>query len=211
MIVDLDFVGPNLGYLLDARGAIWKTTNGGGNWKSLSGVGSRAYQVEFSSPLNGYATVAGFGSIRAGGVVLRTTDGGRSWHPQLVSPFAVADIESVSLIDYLLAGQNAMYATAVGGTSEPDRADDRRASAFAEEAGPCGRERQARSGRRRRGDRRLALQNGRWTHRLVTAASNGTFATRWSLRRSGTSSRRCSVTPITVGRTRGRSRSRCDS
>ena len=115
VIVDLDFVGPNLGYLLDARGAIWKTTNGGGNWKSLSGVGSRAYQVEFSSPLNGYATVAGFGSIRAGGVVLRTTDGGRSWHPQLVSPFAVADIESVGSIDYLLAGQNAMYATAVGG------------------------------------------------------------------------------------------------
>jgi hypothetical protein len=30
------------------------------------------------------------------------------------------------------------------------------------------------------------LQNGRWTHRLVTAASNGTFATRWSLGRTGT-------------------------
>ena len=91
MILDLDFVGPNIGYLLDDRGAIFKTTNGGGNWKPLSGVGSPGYQVEFSSPLNGYVAIAGFGSIRTGGVVLRTTDGGRSWHPQLVSPFAVAE------------------------------------------------------------------------------------------------------------------------
>ncbi len=187
VIVDLDFVGPNLGYLLDARGAIWKTTNGGGNWKSLSGVGSRAYQVEFSSPLNGYATVAGFGSIRAGGVVLRTTDGGRSWHPQLVSPFAVADIESVGSIDYLLAGQNAMYATAVGG-------DVGAGSALTIAARPHSRKKPGRvvvSGRLAPADGGeeivvSLLQNGRWTHRLVTAASNGTFATRWSLRRSGT-------------------------
>ena len=187
VIMDLDFVGPKLGYLLDGFGDLWKTTNGGGNWKSLSGVGSRAFQVEFSSPLNGYATIAGFGSIRAGGVVLRTTDGGRSWHPQLVSPFAVANIESGGSIDYLLAGQDAMYATAVGG-------DVGAGSALTIAARPHSRKKPGRvvlSGRLNPADGGeeivvSLLQNGRWTHRLLTAASNGTFATRWSLGRTGT-------------------------
>lgn len=187
VIVDLDFVGPNIGYLLDARGAIWKTTNGGGNWKPLSGAGSRAYQVEFTSPLNGYAAVAAFGSMRAGGVVLRTTDGGRSWHPQLVSPFAVASVKSGGSTDYLLAGGNAMYATTAGG-------DVGAASALTIAARPHSRKKPGRvvvSGRLAPADGGeeivvSLLQNGGWTHRLVTAASNGTFATRWSLRRTGT-------------------------
>jgi photosystem II stability/assembly factor-like uncharacterized protein len=186
-ILDLDFVGPNIGYLLDNRGALFKTTNRGGNWKLLSGVGWPGYQVEFSSPLNGYVAITGFGSMRTGGVVLRTTDGGRSWHPQLVSSFAVASVKSGGSIDYLLAGTNVLYATTVGG----DVGDG---SALTIAARPPSRKKPGRvvlSGRLTPADGGeeivvSLLQNGRRTHRLVTGASNGTFATRWSLRRTGT-------------------------
>ena len=182
-VIDLDFVGPNIGYLLDARGTLWKTTNGGGNWKLLPGVGWAGYEVEFSSALNGYLAVRGFGSIRAGGVVLRTTDGGRSWHPQLVSPLPVATVKSGGSTDYLLAGTSVLYATNVGG-------DVGAGSALTVAL------RIQKKPRRVLINGRLSpadggeeivvsmLQNGRWTHKLATAASNGTFGTRWSVRRN---------------------------
>jgi hypothetical protein len=182
-IIDLDFVGPNIGYLLDARGTLWKTTNGGRNWKLLPGVGWVGYEVEFSSPLNGYLAVRGFGSIRAGGVVLRTTDGGRSWHPQLVSPLPVATVKSGGSTDYLLAGTSVLYATNVGG-------DVGAGSALTVAS------RIQKKPRRVLINGRLTpadggeeivvsmLQDGRWAHKLATAASNGTFATRWSVRRN---------------------------
>jgi len=207
-IMDIDFVGPNIGYLLDTRGALWKTTNGGGNWKVLSAVGWPGYQVEFSSPLNGYLAIRGFGSIRTGGLVLRTTDGGRSWHPQLVSAFPVAAVKSGGSIDYALAGTSVMYATGVGG-------DVGAGSALTISARPHSRKKAGRvlvSGRLTPADGGeeivvSLLQKGRWTHRLATAASNGTFVTRWSLRRTGTfvaqvlgdaDHRGAGTTPLTV-------------
>ena len=86
-IADLDFVTKGVGYLLDTRGALWKTTDGGRRWRPVPGLGARASAVEFSSRLSGYAVVRGFGSLREAGIVMRTTDGGSSWHPQLVEPF----------------------------------------------------------------------------------------------------------------------------
>jgi photosystem II stability/assembly factor-like uncharacterized protein len=186
-IRDLDFVGPNLGYLLDTRGALWKTTNGGGNWKVLPGVGWPALHVEFSSPLNGYVAIRSFGNIRYGTFALRTTDGGRSWHPQLVSPLPVRGLESEGSIDYALAGANVLYATNVGGdvgavsnlkitVRVKSRKKPRRVLLTGRLTPADGGEEIMVS----------MLQNGRWARRFLTAASNGTFATRWSLRRTGT-------------------------
>jgi photosystem II stability/assembly factor-like uncharacterized protein len=187
-IKDLDFVGPNLGFLLDARGALWKTTNGGGNWNVLPGVGSPAFQVEFSSPLNGYVAIrGGFGSLRIGGVVLRTTDGGRSWHPQRVSSFPLGGLESEGAVDYALAEGNVLYATNVGGdvgapsnlkiaVRVTSRKKPRHVLLNGRLTPADGGEEIVVS----------MLQNGSWTHRRLTAASNGTFSARWTIRKTAT-------------------------
>lgn len=184
-ILDVDFVGRNLGYVLDVSGNLWKTTNGGHDWKSLPGVGSPGFAIEFSSPLDGYVAVQGYFGSSQYGVVLRTTDGGRSWHPQLVSSFAIATLESGGSVDYALAGSNALYATAVGG-------DVGSASTLTISAKPRSLRRKGHvlvSGRLTPADGGeeivvSKLENGRWTHRLATAASNGTFDTRWPVRRN---------------------------
>jgi photosystem II stability/assembly factor-like uncharacterized protein len=114
-IADLDFVTERVGYLLDTRGALWKTTKRGRSWRPVTGVGAAGSAVEFSSGRNGYVVVRGFGSLREAGFVMRTTDGGQSWHPQLVSRFFIASLESTGSIDYALANGSALYATGVGG------------------------------------------------------------------------------------------------
>lgn len=178
-IEDLDFVTRRTGYLLDTRGALWKTTNGGRRWVQLPGLGGPGYAVEFSSARDGYVAVRSFGSLRNAGLVLRTIDGGRSWHPQLVSRFVLTALEG-GTIGYALAGASALYATNVGG----------------DVGAPQGLTLSVRPSSRRRPGQILAsgrlspadggeeivvsrLAKGRWAHRLATAAANGTFVTRW--------------------------------
>jgi photosystem II stability/assembly factor-like uncharacterized protein len=180
-IADLDFVGRNIGYLLDSRGALWKTINGGQLWKQLF-VGGPGYAVEFSNHLEGYVAVGGFGSV-PGGLVMRTSDGGQSWHPQLVSRSEIAELASGGPVDYALAGESTLYATTVGG-------DIGSASTLTISARPRALKRPGRvlvSGRLSPADGGEEIvvstfQKGRWIHKLATAASNGTFVTRWPLR-----------------------------
>lgn len=177
-IADLDFVGRNTGYLLDTRGMLWKTTNGGRLWRQLM-LGAPGSAVEFSNALNGYVVVNGFGSIRAG-VVMRTTDGGRSWHPQLVSRAEVTKLEATGSVDYALANGSSLYATTIGG-------DIGSPSALTINARPSRLKRPGRVLIRGRlspadGGEEIVVSmfaGGRWAHRLAIAASNGTFVTRW--------------------------------
>jgi len=181
-IADLDFVGRNIGYLLDTRGVLWKTTNGGALWKQLP-VGELGLRMAFSNLLDGYVAVGSFGTIGGGGLVMKTTDGGRSWHPQLVSQSQIAALASGGTIDYALAGSSSLYATVVGG-------DIGSASTLSISARPRALKRPGRvlvSGRLSPADGGEEIlvstfQNGRWIHKLATAASNGTFVTRWSIR-----------------------------
>jgi photosystem II stability/assembly factor-like uncharacterized protein len=182
VIADLDFVGRNTGYLLDIRGVLWKTTNGGRVWRQLA-VGAPGYAVEFSNGLNGYVAVHGFGSVRAG-VVMRTTDGGRSWHPQLVSRAEVTTLEATGSVDYALANGSSLYATTIGG-------DIGSLSALTINARPSTLKRPGRVLVRGRlspadGGEEIVVSmfaGGRWAHRLAIAASNGTFVTRWRVAR----------------------------
>ena len=184
-ILDVDFVGRNIGFVLDGRGNLWKTTNGGHDWGLLAGVGSPGLAIEFASPLDGYVVVQGYFGSSQYGVVLRTTDGGRSWHPQLVGFPGVAAIESGGSVDYALVGSNALYATVTGG-------DVGSPSTLTISAKPRSLKRSGRvlvSGRLTPADGGeeivvSKLENGRWTHRLGVAASNGTFVTRWPVRRN---------------------------
>jgi photosystem II stability/assembly factor-like uncharacterized protein len=181
-IADLDFLTGNVGYLLDTRGALWKTTNGGRRWRPVPGLGAPGSAVEFSTRLNGYVVVRGFGGLREAGIVMRTTDGGQSWRPQLVSRFFLASLESTGSIDYALANGSALYATGVGG-------DIGAPSVLRLTAKPRSTKRGRRvivSGRLQPADGGeeivvSQLAGGRWSHRLATAAANGTFLTRWRL------------------------------
>ena len=60
-VADLDFVGRNIGYLLDTRGVLWKTTNGGSLWNQLP-VGQLGFGMAFSNLLDGYVAVGSFGT-----------------------------------------------------------------------------------------------------------------------------------------------------
>jgi photosystem II stability/assembly factor-like uncharacterized protein len=179
-IADLDFVTERVGYLLDTRGALWKTTKRGRSWRPVPGVGAAGSAVEFSSGRTGYVVVRGFGSLREAGIVMRTTDGGQSWHPQLVSRFFIASLESTGSIDYALANGSALYATSVGG----DIGGPSVLTLSAKPRAPKRGRQMIVSGRLRPADGGeeivvSRLLRGRWAHRLATAAANGTFLTRW--------------------------------
>ncbi len=184
IVRDLDFANPRLGFVLDTRGAFWRTANGGRSWGRVSALGTSAgYAVSFADRLNGYVAVAGFGSVQ-GGFVLRTGDGGRSWHPQLVSRALVNAMTSFNLgsTDYALAVGSFLYATTTrGDTGAPAKLTISAKPRSLRKAGPV-----RVSGRLRPADGGeeivvARLAGGRWTTRRVTAASNGTFVARWSV------------------------------
>jgi photosystem II stability/assembly factor-like uncharacterized protein len=180
-VADLDFVSRNLGYLLDTRGALWKTTNGGWKWRPIA-VGAAGYAAEFSSAQSGYVAIRNFGTVRNRGLVLRTSDGGRSWHPQIVSESPVVALESTSATDFALSGDNALFATQVGG-------DIGAAETIRIAARPKALRRPGRaviSGRLTPADggEEIVVSNlvrGRWASHVATAAANGTFSLRLSL------------------------------
>ena len=184
VIEDVDFVSRATGYLLDSHGDLWKTTSGGRRWTQLPTLGKPGQTLEFSSALEGYVAVRGFGSLRNAGVVLRTTDGGRSWHPQLVSFFDLGALESGGPVQYALGSGSSLFATDVGG-------DVGSASRLSITARPRSLRRPGRvlvGGRLSPADGGeqivvSQLSGGRWSQRLATTAANGTFLTRWRLRR----------------------------
>jgi photosystem II stability/assembly factor-like uncharacterized protein len=186
IVGDLDFANPRLGFVLDTRGMLWRTANGGRSWSQVSTLGTSAgYAVSFADRLNGYVAVPAFGSVH-GGLVLRTADGGRTWHPQLVSPALVNALATFNLgsTDYALADGSFLYATMRrGDTGAPEKLT---ISAEPRSLPKAGRVRV--SGRLNPADGGeevvvARLAGGRWATQKVIAASNGTFVTRWRVSR----------------------------
>jgi photosystem II stability/assembly factor-like uncharacterized protein len=182
-IFDLDFIDKNNGFALATGGLLWKTTNGGRRWAQVPALGAPAFAVEFSTRLEGFVATQGFGSVIGRGVALRTTDGGRSWHPQLVSPVQIAALDNSGPVDYLLAGGNGfLYATDVGG-------DVGAGSNLTISVRPRSLKRPGRVLVRGRlstaaGGEEIVvsqLTNGHWFQKRATAASDGTFTTRWNI------------------------------
>ena len=84
LLASLDFVSARTGFVLGQDGQMFKTRHGGRRWADLSGVGSDdATGMAFSSEARGYLDAVGL-RRNSSGYVLRTTDGGRTWRPQLV-------------------------------------------------------------------------------------------------------------------------------
>jgi photosystem II stability/assembly factor-like uncharacterized protein len=121
---NVDFVDAKNGFLLDGSGRLWRTANGGKVWSELPGVGTnQARGMSFSSTRSGYLVISSFGDVRQStGFLLRTDDGGATWHPQFVVSDPIAD-EGVAAgggIDYLLGGQQSLlYSTSGGDAGAP--------------------------------------------------------------------------------------------
>ena len=180
---DLDFVNARAGFLIDTRGALWRTGNAGRTWHELTSLGTAgAYSLEFADANSGYVAVRTFGSLGGLGLVLRTANGGRSWHPQLVARDGIAAIRTGGATDYALAGNSHLLATVMRGD-----VGSRQGLTLA--ARPRVAKRGARilvSGRLMPADGGeevvvARLSGGRWATQRAIAASNGAFTTRWRL------------------------------
>jgi photosystem II stability/assembly factor-like uncharacterized protein len=80
------FTSASGGMLLDSEGRLWKTSSAGRRWSEVDAAGgSEGVQLAFASPAEGFMSIRGFGQDVSDGYVLRTTDGGATWHPQEIS------------------------------------------------------------------------------------------------------------------------------
>jgi photosystem II stability/assembly factor-like uncharacterized protein len=181
-ILDLDFVSSRVGFLLDTSGALWKTATAGARWERLLTTGTSAYLVEFTDARNGYVVpFGGYGAFR--GVVLRTADGGHSWHPQLLNQIQVRALESAGATDYALIGDSAQFATkSRGDIGQPQSLSIKTKSRVLKKAG-----RISVSGRLtpvEGGEEVVVAQNDgrRWLRQTARVAADGSFATRWMVR-----------------------------
>ena len=102
-VVHVDFVSSRVGYVLDTSGRVYFTSNRGRSWTELIGVGySNGTRLAFGDRRNGWLALRSDHPT-----VLRTTDGGRSWKPQILGPSSLNGIAAV--------GEKGGFATFGGG------------------------------------------------------------------------------------------------
>ena len=182
-IYDISFVSTQTGYLVDMSFRLWRTANAGRTWTELLSTGREVGEVHFSDPRNGYVVVPRVGR-EVHGFALRTSDGGASWRPQLVSPAYLHEFDAAGGTAYALAGPNFLYATTAGGDVGAARTirittRGRRISKPATIT-VSGRVSRAAAGEQAVVSMRVS---GQWESRIATVASNGTFVTRWRVKR----------------------------
>jgi hypothetical protein len=183
-----DFVDANNGYLLDGTGRLWRTKNAGKSWSELPGVGTNAARgMSFSSATKGYLVISSFGDIRQNtGFLLRTSDGGATWHPQFVvsTPIADAGIAAGGATDYLLGGDQSLLYSTTGGDAggNSDLTIKAPKSKYSKPAHivVTGKLKPA------SGNERVTVSyrrpgSTRWTAKTVTVAANGSFTSSWNL------------------------------
>jgi photosystem II stability/assembly factor-like uncharacterized protein len=87
--IKVDFVSHDVGYALMLGGRLYRTANGGRSWSELRTTGSFAgYDIAFGDARNGFMAVRRGGG--GSGWVLRTSDGGKTWRPQLLAPSRIS-------------------------------------------------------------------------------------------------------------------------
>src|SRR3954447_14131523 len=83
----VDFLTGRTGFALLESGRLFRTRNGGKSWAELAGTGTaRGYSLSFGDARNGYTAIDRLGGHGAFRWVLRTSDGGATWRPQLIGP-----------------------------------------------------------------------------------------------------------------------------
>ena len=185
-IRDLDFVSAQTGFLLDQLGRLWKTTNTGREWGLLNTAGTGGYLIDFTDDANGYMTGSARGYIGRNAEVdtsvLRTSDGGLSWRPQLVSLDGIRALDSAGGTDYALGGEAALFATTTGGyAGAPQELSIRTQTRALKKGG-----RISISGKLTPADGGETVvisqySDGRWLSQAMLVAANGSFASRWTV------------------------------
>jgi photosystem II stability/assembly factor-like uncharacterized protein len=85
-IQSVAFTSASRGMVLDTTGRLWLTDNAGRSWRQITSTGTnQGIQLAFSDPLDGFMTLGYYGNDHTNAYVLRTTDGGLSWHPQVIT------------------------------------------------------------------------------------------------------------------------------
>ncbi|ADB54064.1 WD40/YVTN/BNR-like repeat-containing protein [Conexibacter woesei] len=183
------FSSADAALLLDRAGTVWRTTNGGRTWSTLPAIGTSAIDgLVVDDDRTAYVVPRRFGEVE-GGYLLRTTDGGATWQPQLVVREAINGIAtSGSATDYLLGGSSQLLSSTTGGSagrrSTLTLATSRRTLRKPAPVTVTGRLRPA--GPAARVTVSMREPGGRWRSQTVDVASNGTFASRWRVARGTT-------------------------
>jgi photosystem II stability/assembly factor-like uncharacterized protein len=87
----VDFVSSRAGYALTTDGRVWFTRNAGRKWTELVTTGTaQGYDLAFADARNGYLTIPSWADGDPSGIVLRTSDGGKSWRPQAIEESQVS-------------------------------------------------------------------------------------------------------------------------
>jgi photosystem II stability/assembly factor-like uncharacterized protein len=189
-IRNVDFADANSGFLLDASGRLWKTKNGGKAWTELPGVGTNAARgMSFSSAQKGYLVISTFGDVRTPtGFLLRTDDGGATWHPQFVVSNPIADfgVAAAGATDYLLGGQQSLLYSTTGG--ETGAASDLSIKAPKTKYTKPVHVTVTGTLKPASGNERITVSyrrpgSTRWTSQTVTASANGAYTSSWNLAR----------------------------
>ena len=86
----VDFVSARVGYALQADGRVYSTRNGGRSWSELTGTGYKnGERLAFGDRRNGWLSLDSPFASDARPNVLRTTDGGKSWKPQILARYSI--------------------------------------------------------------------------------------------------------------------------
>lgn len=119
----VDFVSAKTGFAVVSGGHIYKTSSRGKRWTELVAAGGNdVSDLSFSSATRGYMVIDSFADDHAG-YTLRTSDGGKTWRPQLVSQALLLGVVALpSGADYALSANNGLFFTTTGGdTGNPSR------------------------------------------------------------------------------------------
>jgi hypothetical protein len=110
-IRSVSFASSTSGLLLDTEGRLWSTHDGGRSWSEiLSGATGQGVQLAFATPTEGFMSVRSFAGDTNDAYVMRTTNGGASWHPQEITTGSIP-------AGGLVASSGKDAATLVDGTS----------------------------------------------------------------------------------------------
>ena len=119
-VAGADFVSAERGYVVETDGRMYTTGNAGRTWTEVVGAGRPVGpNVAFSTRRNGWVSLGSFPST-----VMRTTDGGRSWHPQLIgdagAPVIAAPTPNVGFAAFGGFGEPGVVFTRTGGDAGAD-------------------------------------------------------------------------------------------
>jgi photosystem II stability/assembly factor-like uncharacterized protein len=192
LLAAVDFVTARTGYALGQDGRVWVTRNRGRRWHDRPGTGSdEADGIAFATASRGYLALSRLGDDTRG-YLLRTSDGGRSWRPQLVAAGPVAPdglAATTGGTDYLLAGRDSLLFTHGGG----DRGRRSVVGVGSSSVRPRRGQAIRISGRVRGAERgALVLVSRRhrgesvWDSQLAAVGDGGRFSTTWRVSKTST-------------------------